>query len=177
LLVGIGFALAKIFRPKPEPAPLGNTHRAWPPLEAAIPTPTPVPVPEPDVEPAVVAEEPGLVLIGDEPLQAPEPHPVTKPAAKKPAKKVAAPAKTAAPKKAAAKKTSTAPPAAAPKKTLPTWVDPTGTICPQSHPVKGKLSSMIFQVPGNFAYDRTTPDRCYKSTDAAEDDGFRPAKR
>ncbi len=36
---------------------------------------------------------------------------------------------------------------------------------------------MIFQVPGNFAYDRTTPDRCYKSVDAAEDDGLRAAKR
>jgi hypothetical protein len=136
-------------------------------LEAAIPTPSPVRVPEPEVEPVVVAEEPGLVLIGDEPLQEPVPAPVSKPVAKTPAKKVAAPAK----KPAAAKK------AAAPKKKLPPWVDPKGTVCPKTHPVKGKLSSMIFQVPGNFAYERTTPDRCYKTADEAEDDGLRAAKR
>ena len=66
---------------------------------------------------------------------------------------------------------------AAPKKTLDQWVDPSGNICPDTHPVKGKLSSMIFQVPGNFAYDRTNPDRCYQSADAATADGMRPAKR
>ena len=132
LLAGIGFALAKIFRPKPEPSSvldLGTSTtpgvRDWPPLEAAVPTPTPVP-----------AER------------------VEKPVAKKPAEKKAAP-----------------------KKTLESWVDPDGNICPDSHPVKGKLSSMIFQVPGNFAYGRTNPDRCYESADAATADGLRPAKR
>jgi hypothetical protein len=126
-------------------------------------------VAEPEVEPVVAAEEPGLVLIGDEPLQErePEPAPVSKPVGKKPAEKAAAPAKKAA---TPAKKVAV-------KKKLPPWVDPKGTICPQTHPVKGKLSSMIFQVPGNFAYERTTPDRCYKSADEAEDDGLRAAKR
>jgi len=173
LLAGIGFALAKIFRPKPEPSPIPARQTAWPPLEAAIPTPSPVPVPEPEVEPVVVAEEPGLVLIGDEPLQAPEPAPVTKPVAKKPATKAPAPAKAAAPAKKAAAPVKKV----AIKKKLPPWVDPKGTVCPKTHPVKGKLSSMIFQVPGNFAYERTTPDRCYKSADEAEDDGLRAAKR
>jgi len=166
LLAGLGFALAKIFRPKRESAALGGSHTSWPPLEAAIPTPSPVQVPEPYVEPVVVAEEPGLVIIGDEPLQEADPEAVTKPVATKAATKAAAPAKKAAAKKAAT-----------PKKKLPPWVDPSGTVCPKTHPVKGKLSSMIFQVPGNFAYERTTPDRCYKSTDDAEDDGLRAAKR
>jgi hypothetical protein len=147
LLAGIGFAVAKIFRPKPEPASIPH---AWPPLDAAIPKPAPAPV----VEPVVAAEAPAPVVIADEPVPEPEPAPVVKPAAKKPAKK-----------------------AAAPKKKLPPWVDPEGTVCPKTHPVKGKLSSMIFQVPGNFAYERTTPDRCYKSADDAEDDGLRAAKR
>lgn len=127
LLAGIGFAAAKIFRPKPEAS---SIPQAWPPLDNARTVPTPIPVPEP------------------------EPAPVAKPVAKKPAKK-----------------------AAAPKKKLPPWVDPEGRVCPQTHPVKGKLSSMIFQVPGNFAYERTTPDRCYNSADDAEDDGLRAAKR
>ena len=151
LLAGVGIALAKIFRPKPEPSRVSHT---WPPLEAPVPTPAPVQVAEPKIEPVVAAEEPGLVLIGDEPLQAPEPAPVKKAAKKAPAKKVAAE-----------------------KKKLPPWVDPNGTVCPQTHPVKGKLSSMIFQVPGNFAYERTTPDRCYQSADEAEQDGLRAAKR
>jgi hypothetical protein len=43
--------------------------------------------------------------------------------------------------------------------------------------VKAKLTSKIFQVPGMFAYDRTNPDRCYRDAAAAEQDGFRSAKR
>ncbi|MEY2448275.1 MAG: hypothetical protein QOH79_1751 [Acidimicrobiaceae bacterium] len=179
LLAGAGIAVSKIFRSKSDHS---TAPPAWPPLEAAIPTPSPVPVAEPQIEPVVAAEEPGLILIGDEPLQEPEPEPVSKPVAKKPATKVAAPPKPAKPAAAAVAKPAPAKPAAsakkvAVKKKLAPWVDPTGTVCPKTHPVKGKLSSMIFQVPGNFAYDRTTPDRCYKSVDAAEDDGLRAAKR
>jgi hypothetical protein len=36
---------------------------------------------------------------------------------------------------------------------------------------------MIFQTPGHFAYDRTNPDRCYQSAEAATQDGLRSAKR
>ncbi len=235
LLAGIAFALAKIFRPKPEPGAVidlgtpptpaaGHAPPQWPPLEAAVPTPTPVPVAEPDIEPVVEATEPGLVTIGDEPLQAEElptlapepvvapapvvepaplpqpqapptpptaaPEPVQQAAVKKTAvrKKAApvakaaaspAPAKATPAKKAPAPVKKAAAPAkkAAPKKTLPPWVDPKGNICPKSHPVKAKLSSTIFQAPGNFAYDRTNPDRCYESTEAAIKDGLRAAKR
>jgi hypothetical protein len=223
LLAGAGLALAKIFRPKPGPSPvldlgtpggsLAPSPAAWPPLEAAVPTPTPVQIPEPEIEPVVAAAEPGLVVIGSEPLQEdvvpmpdpdpipdplpePQPAPVPEPT---PAAATPAPAPAPAPvkkvavkKRAAPLKAAPAPPAPAPakkaapaakkaaapaKKTLPAWVDPKGTVCPKTHPVKGKLSSKIFQVPGNFAYERTTPDRCYKSADAAEDDGLRAAKR
>jgi hypothetical protein len=59
----------------------------------------------------------------------------------------------------------------------PPWVDPEEGACPVSHPVKVKLASGIFHVPGGLAYDRTTPDRCYRDTAAAETDGFRPSKR
>ncbi len=57
------------------------------------------------------------------------------------------------------------------------WVEPEGGICPTSHPVKAKLSSQIFHLPGMTAYDRTTPDRCYRDAAAAESDGLRQAKR
>jgi hypothetical protein len=57
------------------------------------------------------------------------------------------------------------------------WVEPSGDACPASHPIKGKLSSRIFHLPGMMAYDRCKPDRCYASEDAAEADGLRRAKR
>ncbi|HEX6312098.1 MAG TPA: hypothetical protein VF152_10770 [Acidimicrobiia bacterium] len=57
------------------------------------------------------------------------------------------------------------------------WVEPSGETCPASHPVKGKLSSKIFHVPGGQSYDRTHPDRCYRDAAAAEADGLRQAAR
>ena len=57
------------------------------------------------------------------------------------------------------------------------WCEPTDGACPSSHPVKAKLSSKIFHLPGGFSYDRTIPDRCYVDAAAAEADGFRAAKR
>ncbi|MGH9186958.1 MAG: hypothetical protein ACRD0U_14250 [Acidimicrobiales bacterium] len=57
------------------------------------------------------------------------------------------------------------------------WIEPDGDACPASHPVKAKLSSGIFHLPGGLSYERTQPDRCYVSADAAEADGLRPAKR
>lgn len=58
-----------------------------------------------------------------------------------------------------------------------TWVEPEGGVCPASHPVKVKLASGIFHVPGGLAYERTAPDRCYQDAASAEADGFRPSKR
>ena len=57
------------------------------------------------------------------------------------------------------------------------WVEPTGGVCPTSHPVKAKLASKIFHLPGMANYDRTNPDRCYVDAAAAEADGLRAAKR
>jgi hypothetical protein len=58
------------------------------------------------------------------------------------------------------------------------WVEPSSDgLCPQSHPIRAKLSSKIFHLPGMLAYERTKPDRCYAAEDAAVGDGFRKAKR
>ena len=67
--------------------------------------------------------------------------------------------------------------AAAPKKAATAWVEPSGDVCPTTHPVKAKLSSKIFHLPGMLHYDRTKPDRCYVDGPSAEGDGLRPAKR
>lgn len=66
---------------------------------------------------------------------------------------------------------------AAPKDGAAAWVEPDGGACPVSHPVKAKLSSSIFHLPGMTAYDRTNADRCYRDEATAEADGLRRAKR
>lgn len=61
--------------------------------------------------------------------------------------------------------------------TTATWIEPAGDACPATHPVKAKLSSKIFHVPGGASYDRTKPDRCYRDPATAEADGLRRAAR
>jgi hypothetical protein len=56
------------------------------------------------------------------------------------------------------------------------WEEPDGRACPASHPIKAKLSSGRFHLPGMAAYQRTIPDRCYATTEAAELDGLQRAK-
>ncbi|MGI8759667.1 MAG: hypothetical protein ACR2K0_10220 [Acidimicrobiales bacterium] len=58
-----------------------------------------------------------------------------------------------------------------------TWVEPDDATCPASHPVKAKLASMVFHLPGMAHYDRTKPDRCYPDATTAEADGLRQSKR
>ncbi len=58
------------------------------------------------------------------------------------------------------------------------WIDAADSgACPAHHPVKAKLASGIFHVPGGANYARTHADRCYLSAEAAEADGLRAAKR
>jgi hypothetical protein len=79
-----------------------------------------------------------------------------------------------APSPAPAKKRSATP---KPKKLAP-WVEPGADgEAPSTHPVKAKMSSGIYHVPGGFNYARTKPDRCYLDVAAAEADGLRPSKR
>jgi hypothetical protein len=56
------------------------------------------------------------------------------------------------------------------------WID--GAAGPSAdHPVKAKLRSGIYHLPGMLNYERCTPDRWYRDAEAAEADGLRPAKR
>ena len=101
---------------------------------------------------------------------------VTRPVA--PVKKAAPAKKAPAARKApAAKKKPAIKAAAAPTTGRITWVEATGRICPPSHPVKAKLSSRIFHLPGMAAYNRTAPDRCYLDEASAVEDGFTRSKR
>ena len=57
------------------------------------------------------------------------------------------------------------------------WVLPKDGECPDGYPVKAKVASRIYHLPGGTSYARTSPDRCYATPEDAEADGFRPAKR
>lgn len=58
------------------------------------------------------------------------------------------------------------------------WVVPNGTAeVLVTHPVKVKLASRVYRVPGMPMYDRTVADRCYATVEAAEADGFNRAAR
>ena len=59
----------------------------------------------------------------------------------------------------------------------PAWIDAEGGAAPATHPVKAKLKSGIYHLPGMLNYDRTVPDRWYRDVEAAEADGLRKAKR
>ncbi len=56
------------------------------------------------------------------------------------------------------------------------WVPPEDGTCPLSHPVKAKVSSGIYHLPGTQFYERTKPERCYVDAATAEADGYRAAK-
>jgi hypothetical protein len=57
-----------------------------------------------------------------------------------------------------------------------TSAEPIDGECPDAFPVKGKLASGVYHVPGGLNYARTRPDRCYVDAAAAEADGLRPSK-
>lgn len=50
------------------------------------------------------------------------------------------------------------------------------TTCPATHPVKGNVNSKkerIYHVPGGSSYNRTHPERCFRSAAEAQQAGFR----
>jgi hypothetical protein len=54
--------------------------------------------------------------------------------------------------------------------------------CPASHPIKGNFTtyngeSCIHHMPGGRFYDKTKPERCYATENAARKDGCRRSKR
>ena len=158
LLAGLAAAVVKTVQTRRDRAtgPGETVPATWPPLE----TPA-APAPATDTPAAVVDE----AVVPQLEVEDVTPAPVRKSGAKK------APAAKKATRPAKAAKKGTAPADAA------AWVEPTGSVCPPSHPVKAKLSSRLFHLPGMFAYARTVPDRCYRSEGDAEADGLRKAKR
>jgi hypothetical protein len=58
-----------------------------------------------------------------------------------------------------------------------TWIEVVDGLCPATHPIKAKMTSGIYHLPGMLNYERARPDRCYRTAADAEADGLRAAKR
>jgi len=156
-IVGAGFFLAQVFLRKQAPSRGDDSTRTVPPPKLSHVTP------ETSGGAAAPLNNNGATLETEAPskVEAPASTPAARPAKAKPAPKAAG-AGTGA---------------GTGSDEVPPWVDPENGECPPSHPIKAKLSSKIFHAPGGLAYDRTTPDRCYRDAATAEADGFRPSKR
>lgn len=48
--------------------------------------------------------------------------------------------------------------------------------CPDDYPVKGNATSKLYHTPGSPSYERTIPEFCFASVEAAEAAGFGPTK-
>jgi hypothetical protein len=55
------------------------------------------------------------------------------------------------------------------------WVDPKGWDCPEDHPIKANLKSMIYHYPGDPYWNRTDAMNgdCFDTGEHAEAQGFR----
>jgi hypothetical protein len=70
-------------------------------------------------------------------------------------------------------------PARQPAEELPSSLPGEGGHCPYTHPIKGNKSSsgeLIYHLPGSRFYERTNPEMCFATEDAARAAGYRAAK-
>ncbi|WP_426571807.1 hypothetical protein [Aquihabitans sp. McL0605] len=150
LVVGAGAALFKSLRGRPAPQFSNHPTVTGGPSAAGAGTTeiTTLVVTEP-VEPEAEAVQPEAEAVQPEAAAEPEP---------------------------AAEPTEPAPAAAASSGEV-AWVLPIDGECPDSHPIKAKVKSGIYHLPGTPTYPRTKPDRCYPTAEAAEADGLRAPRR
>jgi hypothetical protein len=66
---------------------------------------------------------------------------------------------------------------------LEVWVDlpedailATDDSCPDDYPIKGNMPSRVYHLPDQPTYQRTIPEVCFGTEDAAMTAGFRPSQ-
>jgi hypothetical protein len=153
LLAGIGVGVLKVVRGRRGPDPWADSWVSTGPPGGTRPSPAPV-------------------AAAPKPAQAEETDAgKSRPAKAEPGK--AAPVRAAKPTRTGpARKSPTGKAEDPPGERL--WVAANDGVCPQSHPVKAKLSSKIFHTPASRNYSRTKADRCYPDETSAQADGLRP---
>jgi hypothetical protein len=172
VLVGLAIALVRTLTraSRPDVLPAAPIGRSLSPPPRAEPDRAATPEPTVEREPEVSSAGP-RVLVGDSFVAVEEPDP--EPDTTDEGERILRGDSFVAVEPAAPHDIEPAPPHAVDT----TWVSPIDGGCPPGYPVKAKLGSRIYHRPGGLSYERTRPDRCYPSTDAAEADGFRAAKR
>jgi hypothetical protein len=149
LLAGVGVGVLKVVRGRKGPDPWADSWVSTGPPGGTRPSPAPV-----AAAPKPVQAEGGDAEKPSEPAKA-APSRATKPTRTGPARK-----------------SPTGKAEDPPGERL--WVPAHDGVCPQSHPVKAKLSSKIFHTPASRNYSRTKADRCYPDEASAQADGLRP---
>ena len=165
LLVGLGVGIVKAVRGRRAPDPWADSWVSTGAPGATRPSAAPVPAAPKPPPPAATATAAATAAAA-----VPSPPPAPDPAGK------AAPGRAAKPSRTGpARRSPTGKAEEPPGERL--WVPANDGVCPQSHPVKAKLSSKIFHTPGARNYSRTKADRCYPDEQSALGDGLRPAQR
>jgi hypothetical protein len=160
LLAGVGVGILKVVKGRKASDPWADSWVSTGAPGATRPSPAPVAVAAP--KPAATAES-----------AAPVPEPAAA-AAPKPAAPAGSKAAKPGPS-GPARKSPTGKAEEPPGERL--WVAANDGVCPQTHPIKAKLSSKIFHTPASRNYSRTKADRCYPDEASAQADGLRPAQR
>jgi len=155
LLAGVGVGIAKVVKGRKAHDPWADSWVSTGAPGATRPSPAPVPAAAPKL-PAPAAAESAAEDSG-------EPAPKTS----------ARSTKTS--RTGPARKSPTGKAQEPPGERI--WVAASDGVCPQSHPVKAKLASKIFHLPGSRNYSRTKADRCFPDETSAQADGLRPALR
>jgi hypothetical protein len=165
LLAGVGVGVLKAVRGRKAPDPWADSWVSTGAPGATRPSAAPVPAAPKPPAPAAAASAEGGTTEDADPLpdgEASAPKAATTRAVK--------PSRTGP-----ARKSPTGKAEEPPGERL--WVQANDGVCPQTHPVKAKLSSKIFHTPGARNYSRTHADRCYPDEASAQADGLRPALR
>jgi len=162
LLAGVGVGILKVVKGRKGSDPWADSWVSTGTPGATRPSPAPVAAAAPK---AAAGTAPGTA--------APTPEPASTASSKS-----AAPAGSKAAKpgpKGPARRSPTGKAEEPPGERL--WVAANDGVCPQTHPIKAKLSSKIFHTPASRNYSRTKADRCYPDEASAQADGLRPAQR
>jgi hypothetical protein len=184
LLAGIGVAALKVVRGRKAPDPWADSWVSTGPPGGTRPSAAPVPAapkpPAPDMTaaapPPAAAPKPPAPGGAGTPPPAASPAPPAPGEAEKPDTGKSASSRAAkSTRKGPARKSPTGRAEEPPGERL--WVPANEGVCPTTHPVKAKLSSKIFHMPGGRNYKSTKADRCYPDEASAQADGLRPALR
>jgi hypothetical protein len=182
VLAGIGVGILKVVRGRKAPDPWADSWVSTGAPGATRPSAAPVPAAAPK-PPAPAASASAAAEVAVPPPASPAPPapadsdeaevaipPPANPQPPAPTARAAKPSQTGP-----ARKSPTGKAEDPPGERL--WVPASDGVCPQTHPVKAKLSSKIFHTPGSRNYSRTHADRCYPDEASAQLDGLRPALR